>query len=457
MLVCELLRMETVRKSSALALLVLSACGSTREPPRDSADDSSNDSCVAAAAPEDAAFLGVGFPGTTVDRERRTIGPGWVRVEFVERNRLYFVDEAGHRAWLWVSFPIADVAVGTRFWLAADGLKKTQGFTVNPIFRFSLRTEQGGPVLFAVHQGTREGDPELLGAPFSFETICSSVELGCVSELLAANIEAEQPVRLLPGARAYAWIQGNPYELVLHHAWDSTSIDIDSCRVNDVVRDVVLKLDAVASNWRELAADQPVEPEALPACRLGSREAPPFELKNELDWDRLGPSAEFPVSLVSSSHNSATFGSPEYGEYGTVALSGFSSESRAVLERVRWLSAHEYNIVLRDGQAGAVLAVAAAGTMEELQALLERPDILGLSVRAEHQCEWVPDGCDGGVATTPLYLSEFVYGNDSVQRVAPFRRAAVTGSAGSFDGWIGMEPRCHHPGWRTPARFLARE
>jgi hypothetical protein len=385
---------------------------------------------------------------------------GYVLVERAERRQLDVVDESGQRVSLSsdsASLSFAGIAVGTKFWLVAEvQTDRPNPFAYNRSLSFSLRTEQNGPVLFASLEGQKEGGATLLDVPLAIESLCTdttalsvpgrSRETGAACtqsvERFEAVVSADPPVHILPGTRVTAPINGASYELTLGSASYTTYSDW-TCAPSDWAPSVGLDLDIVASNWRELAANQPVEIAGLPACRLGT-DLPLLEVDaNQLEFSRIREgTAEFAISLESSAGDALKFVSPDYG---TLLATGVSAEARAVLERARWFSMSNYfGYVLRESEGGRALAVVYWGSFSELRNLVQRADVLGLSIDAEPRCDWVAEACSSDGVVRPFSVSDIVFGGEDAQRIASHERTTVTAgtTATAFDAWVAVDPSC---------------
>jgi hypothetical protein len=94
----------------------------------------------------------------------------------VSKLTFLLVDETGQRMRLSAMAPslsFASVPLGTQFWLDAYAIiQRANPFAYHRSMRFSLRTEENGPVVFASLQGTKEGGDVLLGVPLSFQSRC---------------------------------------------------------------------------------------------------------------------------------------------------------------------------------------------------------------------------------------------------------------------------------------------
>jgi hypothetical protein len=130
-----------------------------------------------------------------------------------------------------------------------------------------------------------------------------------------------------------------------------------------------------STSWRQIGgSSSPANRSNQSECRPAAwaADAPLFTIDGEqLDWERLQSSNEFAISIVSSTDDAVTFTS---ADYGTLSVTGFPSEARAAIERVRWFSMIDFSIVLRDGEGGEALAVDFSNGWEELPAFVRRSD-----------------------------------------------------------------------------------
>jgi hypothetical protein len=428
--------------------------------------------CVSGSVPKDSVRLALDFLGA-VDNYLMTPVPSSVKGKvFVERfesqttdfgdgpvSKLTFllVDETGQRMRLSAMAPslsFASVQLGTQFWLDAYAIvQRANPFAYHRSMRFSLRTEENGPVVFASLLGTKEGGDVLLGVPLSFQSRCIATlasPYGGISrtsgkacqqsaELFDAVLEIAEPLRISPGTTVPLTLNENPYDLTLWSASYVTFPDV-GCTPADWAPSVELALDVTAKNWQTLIAAQPVFPEQLPSCRTAT-DTRLFTLDSQLEWDNVSlGNAEYAVQIADSSASSLTFSSPTYG---SVTLREISEASRPILARGRWVSLIDYqNIVIRENEGGSPVAVSLSGTVSELNDLMSRVDILGLSVAIEPRCDWMSDVCSTGGGKGAMSLYDVIYSDSDSHRITSDGRTTVEVNGRTFDVWFSIEPSC---------------
>jgi hypothetical protein len=328
---------------------------------------------------------------------------------------------------------------------------------------FSLRTAQDGPVLLASLEGMKETDDGLLGVPLTFSSLCSSsasdgrtssIGAPCTfnTELFEGTLETDPPVRILPGTRVDATIDGNSYELALWSAGYTDVSDV-TCRPADWEPSLGLDLDVVARDWQALSANQTVDTAALPACRLRS-DIKLFTIDaDQLDWDEIAMgNAEFAISSVSSVGDTISFSSA----LGPLLVTGVTPQGRTVLERGRWFSTSGGQVVIRESEGGQPLAITLSGPVAELAAFTARSDVLGSSLRVEPRCEWMSNACQVGGKPQAISLYDVVY-SGGAQRVAADERGVVDIGGRQFDVWATVNKPCGAEPRIIDATLLTRE
>ncbi|HWA72725.1 MAG TPA: hypothetical protein VG937_10330 [Polyangiaceae bacterium] len=427
--------------------------------------------CAVSTLPSDLGRFSVDFVDNPTSSDSKITLEGYVFVERVEPHRFFLVSESEQRLSLASQGDSASfdgIAVGTRFWLSAsERMWRPNPFNSQRWSRFSLRAEPDGPVLLASLDGTKDGGEQLLGVPITFEPWCSTMEasfFGGVSQttgkacteavdLFQARVEADEPFSMLPGTRATTSIGGTSYDLTLWTARYATYPD-PGCRPEDWEPSLELLFGATAQNWRELAADQPVDDTQLPECRLGT-DARLFSADlNSIDWPSMQPgNVEVALSLLSASDDTVRFSTTT----GTLAVSGLSAEARVVVERGRWLSGIAFSTgVIRESEAGPPLAIFHYGPISKLSEVTARADVLGTTLTLEPRCTWQTAACQEGATTKPLPLYDVVYGSGDNQRAASYERTQLSAGSRQFDAWVGVSSMCNSDPY-VDATFVARE
>jgi hypothetical protein len=199
----------------------------------------------------------------------------------VSRQTLYLVDETGQKLSLSAeasSLSFEGIKVGTQFWLDAYAIViRSNPYAYHRSMRFSLRTEQNGPVVFASLQGTEEDGDVLLGVPLSVQSRCIATSVshyGGISsvtgqactqsnELFDVVLDTSEPIRIAPGTTKQVTVSENLYDLTL---WSASNVTFSErpCTPADFAPSLELKFDVIAKSWQELVAQQPVTPEQLP-------------------------------------------------------------------------------------------------------------------------------------------------------------------------------------------------
>lgn len=394
---------------------------------------------------------------------------GYVFAERVQPDRIDLVASSGQRMAIKAT-PKAlfgGLSVGSRLWLSSYELvERDNPFAYRRAMRFTLRTDQVGPILVASMQGLHEqGDP-FLGTPLSIQPLCSvslpshgisrenKEPCSVVEQRFEVEASTDPPVRIVPGTRVEATLGGNAYDLVL---WDATNIAYpdSTCAPADWAPTVGFALDVVSRDFEKLAASAPVSLESLPLCRLGT-DAPSFTLDVEdLNWDSvMNGAVESSMTPDSVTGNAIVYALPSLG---SVKVETSTPEQRSVLEKGRWFSMLNWRTYLiRESQGGRILSAQLMGGPSNASTGAAPYDLLGLSLTVEAKCEWMPAACRDGDTVKATSLYDVVLGGITSQRLASHTRETVQLDGHPYDAWIAVTPDCTLTPTIT-SNFLAKD